>query len=795
MNKAPRVTRGPGGDETGDHLSKAVPTSRRRHRQFLAVGVLALAVALTTVAFSLLSGAILRPLPIEGIESVANVVFVREGAISARGFTKVELDRVGVRTAGLFESSVGVATGPIVITRGNSSSRGLAEQVVGPYFDLLRIKPLLGSLPGLDQADSCCAVAISERLWRGRFSADPEIIGEVIRLDGQSFTVTGVVASAHHGVSLPQLMSVDVWFAQADLPVAERRALQVFSRLRSETSIESARAALRGLGRELFPNESGVGLDVQSAWRGMVPPPLVAIGAAVGTASLVVCVVVLLLALTTILCLSRASFESRRHEFAVRIALGATRDDLLRQSRREALAVTVPACVLGGGAASLLSKTLSAVVVLPAAGAFVPHIDATPDLRVLLFVVAALLATTSILARVQADSMWVDPNSLTKGVVRLPIGATGPDAFRPVVWQLATATALVLTAALFFRVSRPQAGGLLHAEHIVIADVQTKSPRAIDRAAMSGVIRVGLATALPLPTRFGIQRFGSAPRATSGRSTLVHSIGVSGDTLDMLSLTLIAGRRLTPSEGNSDEVVVDETTATRLWGIASGAVGQSAWFADSDRRRSVIGVVRSPFAADRSADRQSFVFIPIESSGGASFKALVSGPDTDQRLSDELRQYFSRVDPSALVFDPQPLSDYADSGAKTAAASMWPTMAAASLSLVMALAGLYGVISHDVNVRMAEFGVRIALGASSLNIASIVTRRCLRAVAHGTLWGIAAAIAIALVLPPELLRGLEIRDLGVLLLFPVAAFLTSMLAILPPTLRATRSDPISVMRA
>jgi putative ABC transport system permease protein len=165
-------------------------------------------------------------------------------------------------------------------------------------------------------------------------------------------------------------------------------------------------------------------------------------------------------------------------------------------------------------------------------------------------------------------------------------------------------------------------------------------------------------------------------------------------------------------------------------------------------------------------------------------------------LVSALRQVVKSADPNVALIDPQPLRDYADPYAKVATAALGPTMMAAGLAIFMTIAGLYAVVNHNVVSRLHEFGVRNALGAPGASIYVLVIRECLAVVARGTAIGIVIAVPVSLLLvPPAMLFALRTADVLVLSFIPAGAFLVAVLAMLPAARRATRSDPLPVMRA
>jgi hypothetical protein len=305
---------------------------------------------------------------------------------------------------------------------------------------------------------------------------------------------------------------------------------------------------------------------------------------------------------------------------------------------------------------------------------------------------------------------------------------------------------------------------------------------------------VALLTDLPVPASTGIARVGVAYRAGAGANALTRVIGVSPGFLDALSLPLAAGVSLSSVvESRADAVVIDETLARALW-PAGDAVGRRLWFSGEDEPRTVVGVVTPPATASGLQNLRRFVFVPIESQHPTTFDVVLRGPGSDLALFADLRRIVTAADPNALLLDPQPLRDYVDPYASVATAALWPTMVAAGLAILMAIAGLFAVVHHNVIARLQEFGIRRALGAPSTRIYGMIVRESLGVVARGTAIGAVMSIPLVLVLPKTMLFALRVDDLAVMGAIPAGAFLTAVLAMLPPAYRATRSDPLAAMR-
>ena len=787
------------------------PIARRAwltaRKSAVAVGATAVAVGVTVAAFALVNGAVLKPIGIN-LDRIVNVSLATNGhAAPHLGFTPERFARLRERAPSALDGWVGVAGDQATLLTNDVSQPVLVEEVWGPYFDLLRVQPVVGRMLNGSSSETDCAV-LSERLWRRAFGSDPRVIGTVVHVMSRPFAVVGVAPASFRGVRLPELLSADVWVPMAGVSTGPL-AMQVFAELKPGVSLGSARSEIRAMGRGLDPSDVSIGVDLLPAWRGMVPEPIIAIGSAVAIASVVVCGAILLLAGTTAVNLSRARFLSRRREFAVRLALGAERSHLTRQAVSDALAITVPSAIIGSGLAELLLSLSRARQLFPRTGAFVAEINSTPDIRVWAFVVVAAVVLTALLARAEVEAMWMDPAAL--GGSALNTNGVSPATSGRMhlgTWQLGVATALLILTGLFLRdsASRVERDAAFPTDHAVVGHVQT-AVTTRDSDAVTHLVtrmfevprpdgyRLEATTALPLPRSTGIQRASVSYEGKAGPTALTQVIGVSAGFLDALGTPVINGSALaTMTNAQSDQALVDATLADALW-PSGGAVGRRLWLSGSDRSLDVVGIVKSPTVAGGSQDLRRFVFLPLGTTQATSFDVLLKGPGSDAALTNLLRQIVTSADPSATLVDPAPLRDYADPYTSVATAVFGPTMIAAMLAIVMTIAGLYAVVNHNVVSRLHEFGIRNALGATRASIYSMVIRECVAVVLRGTAAGVGVAAVASLMLPTQLVFTLRRADLLVLATIPAGAFVIAILAMLPAARRATRSDPLAAMRA
>mgnify|MGYP001397467369 CR=1 FL=1 len=781
----------------------------------IAVLTIAVGIGATTVVYSLVNAVLLRPLPVPAPDRLFTLEEMRWGAvwqgIEGRGVPYARYVRYREATEELF---TGLAAHRLTVfslrARGETTPvRGVMTS--GNYFAVLGLHPETGSFFTRDDEPSA---VIAYHLWRDRFGSDPDVLGSVVHIDGQPFTIVGVAPRAFTGTlhGLP----ADVWVPV----VAARRAsglesmaawLAMFGRLRPGVEPGPASAFVDARSKQIPPDEP------QTLVRGARLEPLrgmahggnrgearTALTMLFGTALLV-----LLIASANIAGMLLARGVARRREVGIRLAMGAGRGRLVRQLLTESGLLA-----LLGGAGGVLLAVLGARVVA-AAPVFFPYqlvLDASPDLRVLGFALALTVATSllcGLYPALQTSRREVVPALKDGGFSDGRAGMRTRSLF--VAGQLAMAVVLLVLAGNFVRSFQRMLDLDLgyDPEGIVIATTDL-GPVGYDETrgrafyatlaervrAIPGVTAVALAGA-PLLGRGAINN----DVWTAGGDEERHEFAVPQDHVDpaffeTLRLPIVAGRGFTDADrdGAPRVVVVNETLARRLW-PGEDPLGKAILTAGGEAV--VVGVVRDGRYSLRNNAPGPFVFVPFAQRYSGSMTLHVRHDDGVHvgTLIRQIRDEVRALDANVAVQRAEPLS-------ALVAQMVGPMQFATGilglfglLGIALAGVGVYGVLAFQVARRSREFGIRIALGAPARAVVRHVVGRW--TVLAGI--GAAAGLVLGLVASRALEHALHIHGLGSFdptTFVGVAAVLglVSVAASCVPVLRAVRVDPVEVMR-
>ena len=695
-----------------------------------------------------------------------------------------------------------------------------AQQVTPRFFELLGTRPIAGRtfLPS-DVAVPPNVVVLSEGLWRTRYGGDPGLIGRIIQIDAQPFTVVGVISADFQGLSPASL-----WTVWAEIPGMDSRAsrfMRVVGRLKPEVTLQAARQDLDHVAADLareYPatNKDSTGVTVDSLRDALI-------GADLQSTSLLFLAVVgfvLLMCCANVANLLLARIASRARELAVRSALGAGRLRIVRQLLTEG---AVLAAV--GGTVGLLVG----LVILRAAPSLIPEGMLPPtvalafDLRVVVFCAATTLVVGIVFGVTpawQATGM-----TLVEVLTSESRGSTkGGGRLRSllVVAEVALAVLLLCGAGLLLRtllaLGSLDAG--YRAENILTAtpsidyglrtstfgseDALRQFLERVEREVrnLPGIENVAWATSLPL------LGFNTAPfqivgeQANAGNGPLVADRQiVSAGYLSMLGVRILAGRGFSDADSaNAPPVcIVSESVARRYFG--GSAIGkrlvlnQLGVGPTRPVVREIIGVAANVRRNLEEVEESRAIYVPI-SQNPWSFGLLMVKPSAGpaEALAPAVRAAVSRVDRRVPVGQARTLDDILRTfimGRPRFRAAMVTTFA--TLALILAMVGVFGVLAYSVQQRRREFGVRMALGATTSNVLGLVLRNAGRLIGTGALLGLVSAALFAQSISTFLFG---VRPLDPLTFAGVIAVLgaTAAIASAIPALRASHVDPVDAFR-
>lgn len=762
----------------------AVVRRLRRSPAFTAtaVGSLALGVAACAVIFNLIASVIFAPLPFKNPDRVAMIwanlpqvdLGFPEAPLSGRYFTDL---RANLRE---FSSLAAFRAGPFNLAGDDAPQRVDGIQATGDFFEAIGVSPQIGRFfTRDDEADPHGPVVVlSDALWRRQFNADRAIVGRVISLNAEPYTVIGVAPA---GFAFPRGAEMPGNFqfpARADLwvPIAAPKRgpsdLAVVARLRDGSTLERARADLdraRAIEERLFPQGKGwfgtMAVALQTQLVGQNEAMLLRLVGAVG--------LLLLLACVNTAQLQLAQLQARRREIAVRAALGASASRLAREVSIELVLLVVMAGIVGGAAA----RGGLAIVRLYGASRLPRLVDATFDWRAVAVAtvaagvagfIASLIAGRSVSRVPLVETLRGGGRGTTGTSTRarrwligtelaLCVGlvASAGLLIRSLSRQLSSATGFVAPNGLTFEVTLaaskyPEKQGATFMEHPAAAAFFTNALEQL--RAVPGVEAVAIGKPLPLSgaqeASVFVKEF-AAPRSANEPAPIAQYTIASGQMFKALGTSMIAGRDFSDADRleTLPVVIVNKSMADWLWPgesavgkrikLGGGAASPAPWM-------SVVGVVADIKRYTLTEDPRPEMIVPYTQNPYPSFLTMqfvVRSPAGATPPLPDIRRALAAVDPSVPVSSVRTIEDLIG---ETSAPARFATriMTAFGLSaLLLAMVGVYGLSAFGVLQRRQEFGVRRALGASRGEVIGLVVRdACVLAVCGATA-GLALAAA------------------------------------------------------
>jgi putative ABC transport system permease protein len=784
-----------------------------------AVVIVALGIGATTAAFSVTDFVLIRPLPFPEPERLVKVWE------KTPGYTSMELSPPNYRdwkaAARSFES-MGVFAGKAATMTGTGEPRRLpGASVSADLLPTLGVAPMVGRsfTADDDRAGAAGTVILSYRLWQTEFGGDTGIVGRSLTFDDKPFTVIGVMSREFHFPSSDVLFWTTNRFSERDYTAQERtnNYLEAVGRLRRGVRLEQARAELVSIAaqsQQQYPRENKDTSAAVYALRDEVSERSRLLLLALSGAA--ACVLLIACANLANLLLARAL--SRRRELAVRSAIGAGRERLVRQLLTESLLLAAVGGALGIGIAVLSVPLLAKLVpdTLPIAE------TPTVDVRVLL-VAAGLTALTGIafgLAPVLRVGGSPDLDGLREGARS---GGGQKERLRSalVVAEIVASVVLLVSAGLLVR-------ALLTVQSIDpgfkpdgVLTMRTELPmpeyrQVVTREAfyarvlqevraLPGVRSAGFVSFMPI-SRF---RGGMWPVSVQGDADAGQDVRsarnvaairyITPGYFDALSIPIMRGRDVSESDSRDRQfvAVVSESFVKRYW-PNEDPIGRHFTFAFADRE--VVGVAGDVRfrGLERVSEPQVYLASRQVADGAITFytpKALAVRTDgVPATLAPVVRDVIRRADPKLAITELQTLTDMIDLETASRSVQVRVLGAFAAIAFVLAAVGIHGLLSFAVSQRTQEIGVRMALGAQSSDILSMVLRRCVTLAIAGVIPGIVLAYVAGRSME-ALLAGVKPADAPTLAAAVALSVVMTAIGSLAPTLRALRVDPITALRA
>lgn len=781
-----------------------------------AVLSLALGIGANAAIFSVVDGLLLKPLPLESPDRLALLwESDRTQAGQRLGATSEATFRDWRREVRSFEALAGQAPQSLSLTGQDLPETLFTLRATASYFPLLGVRPALGRIFSEAEEERGDRLAVlSHELWQRRFGGDRGIVGRVLELDGEPYPVIGVLPAGFR--SPVEAAPVQLWVPLAPKPVPERkqRQLIVYGRLADGVSLEAAREEVSRLTAELVrrhPEEmQGRKARVerlQEAFVGGIRPALLVLLGAGGFLLLIVCSNVAHLLLVRAL--------SRRREMAVRTALGAAPGQILRQLLTESLVLA-----LAGAAAGLLLARLglSLVKALVPVRFDLPRLDAVAvDGRVLLFTLLVALVTAVAFGLVPAR-MAFSRAALGESV---GVGSTRATGNRQrgllraalVVTEIALVLVLLigtgLMARTFLSLGAQQAGK--DPGRVLMMRTAVRGPRYEEGPSRTGFFRrtleairevPGVAAAggtdlLLLGNPRGAERFAveGEPAPAPGSEPMVQVQMVTPGYFEALGTPLLQGRALRDDDGpEAPPVALVNRLFAETWLKGRQPLGQGLVMMDAGGQvRRIVGVVREARLYASPPEPVPTIYIPSAQKPPRAMTWVIRTQGDPESLGPRVQDAILRQDPRMSTFGITTL-------AKTRADADWQSRFSlvllgvfAALALVLALTGIYAVISSSVAERTREFGIRMAFGAKPGDLLSLVLRSGLRQTALGLALGVAASLLFVRILESQL-YGVAGTDPAVWAALSALLAAVVLAACCVPAWRASRVDPVITLR-
>jgi putative ABC transport system permease protein len=801
------------------HACRAL--ARRPAYTAAAALTLALGVGATTAIWSAVRGILLAPLPFAapGRLTVVWEDLAREG--NHRFSVAVpNYDDLKAQTTAF--SGVAAQVGRAYTLTGGelpASLRGAA--VTGDFFPLLGTRAALGRvlLPA-DERSAARVAVLSGRLFRQRFGGDPALLGQAIRLDGEPYTVVGVMPE---GFSAPAFWKAPHLTAELWTPLvlsARMRSrgvavLQVVARLRPGATVGKAQAEADALAARLardFPaTNGGVGLNVVPLADQLLgasrPLLLVLLGAASS---------LLLIAVANAAHLALARALARERELAVRAALGAGRGRLAGQVLAESLVLAL----LGGAVALPLAAWGTRVLVAAAPAEAVRLEEVRFDPAVFAFALAVSgLAGLAFGALPAARAARLDPGQALaggSGGSGASGGTSGPGATFArdglAVAQVALAVVLLvgggLMASTLARLLAVDPG--FKPDHLLslrLALLPAKYPEPERQAAfferllarieaLPGVSSADFASRLPLDPAFGVGTLNVLGRAVpAGDRPVVGARVVSEGYFRTMGIPLLAGRSLAAADRDGAPLValVNRTFARRFLADGNPVGRRISLGSSTEPWMEVAGVVGDVSHDGLGAEPIPEVYLPLRQNPDSGGAVVVRTTLAPAALAGAVRRSVLALDRDQPVAEVRTMDEALSASLSRPRFSALLLAAFAIAALLLAAVGLYGVLAYGVAGRVREIGIRMALGAEARDVVRLVAVRGLRLAALGLALGGLAALGLVRFLQSQLF-GISATDPATFGGVAVLVVLVAGLATALPALRAAHLEPVTALR-
>jgi predicted permease len=782
----------------------------RRTPGFVAVVLVCLAVGIGANAaiFSVVNAVLLKPLPYPGADRIVRAYETLNnsgiGSVSFANYRDWAAESRSFQQLAAAQSSAANLQGT------TEPERIPATKVTANYFAVFGVPSLLGRTfaAGEDAPGRADVAVMNEGLWRRRFGADSSVVGSSIRLDGTAYTVIGIMPARFSS-------GTGLWLPLAPTPdqAADRGShmLSVVGRLRPGVTRESGEAELdriaHRIARDVPGAEPGRGAALHSFSEDLVgsvrPALLVLLGAVA---------LVLLIACANVANLLLARAAARRHEVAIRLALGASRGRLVRQFLLESLLLAGAGAALGAVLAWVALRALRPF----AANALPRASEIALDGHVFLYLLAIALACGVLfgLAPALQSAHGNVRSHLSEAGVKSSGGARQQRLRSSlVVAEIALSLVLLIGAGLLMRgflMLRGTAPGV-DVDHVLTAHLTVPAGEPGDSTAAArfitqvldrvrttpGVTAAGMISMLPIQQAWTNLNYSvvGQPKPEPGKEPWAEFRTTTPGTFRALGIPMVAGRDFTLEDrfDSAGTIIINQTLATKAFG-ATNPIGQQLRLEDGPPS-TVIGVVGDVHQAGLDQPPLPEIHMPVGNPYMGREVALVVGTSVPPAgLGRAVRAAVREVNADQPLSQVLTMREIVEQSLLNRRLNLWLLAVFAGVALVLSATGLYGVISYLVSLRTREMGIRMALGARAGDVVGLVLGQGARLTLIGLAIGIAGAFALSRLLA-SMLYGVSVRDPLTFGAVTVVLTAVALLASLLPARRAARTDPLLAIRS
>ncbi|MFZ0639875.1 MAG: ABC transporter permease [Candidatus Acidiferrales bacterium] len=795
---------------------------------FAAVAILTLALGIgaNTAIFSVINATLLKPLPYPGTDRLVLVWQTYGGngpdninIVSALNMMDVQKQNTVLESMAWFDS----AGKGYNLAVGDVPERVSGVRVTSQFFHVLGVQPLLGRtfLPEEETAGKDREVVLSYPLWQRRFGGDPALLGKQIPIDGESYTVVGVMPGTFEFQfdSRARELWVPVGYTKNDLTDRGSNSFVAIGRLRPGVTLEQAKAEMDTIGQRLakqYPNDdndmSATVMPFTEFGMTDLKATLWALLAAVGFVLLIACVNVANLLL--------ARGAARQRELAIRCALGATRRRIVRQLVTESMLLG-----LLGGIAGLLFAGLALKLVtplLPTDLQFLPfrHVGAIAiDGRVFVFALLLSCLTGVLFGLAPAlsthQSQLIDP--LKEGAGRGLTSAGGNRLRHALVAGEVALALIVLAGAALMIDSMGRLLGVnpgLNPKNVLTMGVSTAQenlyvgPPTDEQfcqqltqhlGAIPGVLSVGAVAHLPLSGANAGRGFTIEGRPDPGPKNEPgggYSVACP-NFFRTMGIPLVEGREFTDADtvNSANVVVMNEAMAHRYWpkGGALGAHIKLAAFNDSAPWMTVVGIVANFRHDGLDANPRPYFYRPFTQAGWPFMTVVMRTRSVPASFEHAARTALAQMSGDYPASGVLTMEQIVSDSLGSRRFPMVLLSAFASLALILSAVGIAGVVGYSVVQRTHEIGIRMALGAQPRDVLKLVLGGSMLWTFGGIGAGIAGALGLTRLLG-DLLYGVHPADPFILGATAAVLAAVAFAACYVPARRAMRVDPMVALR-